>query len=144
MTNPYDDNTKAKAIDIGKNIANEHERNSQSACFAYMLDNESEDPFHRWEHTSHTLAGMFIASAIYDYAWEDNTKKVDAWLQFNTEFNRYKERVAQSKLDSDYMNMYKRMFNERVVSYIKNLKASSQTVRNALKNPKVKPEEVAI
>lgn len=144
MNNPYDDKTKAKALETAKNLANEHERNSVSACFEHMLDNESEDPFHRWEYTSHTLAGMFIASAVYDYAWEDNTEKVDAWLQFNTEFNRYKERVAQSKLDSDYINMYKRMFNERVASYMKTFKTSSQIVRNALKNPKVKPEEVAI
>lgn len=137
MSNPYDDNTNKKAIAIAGNYATNYEKDSAVCSFNLVLDGNITS-FGRSDQVAQTIAGMYLASAVYEYSWDSNEKKIDAWMQFKTIIDMFKKAVA----NNEEWQYYKDSFNARIAMFIVSSKASSQTVRNSLKTASIKPEEL--
>lgn len=131
MTNPYNDNTKKKVIDRALSYSLESEKFAKACILG------ASGTISRWDYAGHMMGNAYVSAALHEYAWSENTKTVDAWLQFNLYLEKMKKDIEG---DDVY---YKITFNEQVKSTIEKSKVWAE-VRNALKNPSVKPEQIAI
>lgn len=126
MSNPYDDKTKKKVIELAQQYTHEYERCSQTCEFINATNPEGY--FARWDYAAHMLAGMYIASALHEHAWANNTKKIDCWVCFRNAKKVFEEQLLSR--DSSY----KHTLNSRIASFINNSKSSHSSVRTAINN----------